>query len=292
MKIIFYTSGVAGSGRLVRGIAIGNALKRKKINCDFIIVNSSSFAHLCDQLDIRHIEIPAENSDQLSKENISNSILYKTITGLKPDILIVDLLWFSLYHFIDELKCRKIFICHQVYDTFFSIQLPERELQFNEEQYDFLLAIEPFHSKIQLKNINPIILRNRDEILPRDKVFSKLNLDPSKDVCLYAFNNRPGDFDKYRKKYSYLEYEYQMIYTSNYTGGLFPVIDYYNAFDFIVCAAGYNQFWEVIYFNKDAVFEHVPLHFSSTEKRVAECMDYQFDENGADQLVDIIFNQK
>jgi hypothetical protein len=292
LKIAYYTSGILGSGRLVRGIAIGNALKRKKINCEFSILSSSSFAHLCDQFGFRHIEIPIENSDQLSKEKITDSILYKMITELNPDILIVDLLWFSLYHFLDELKCKKIFICHQVFDNFFSIQLPETELQFNEKQYDLLLAIEPFHSKINFKNINPLILRNRNEVLSREDAISRLNLDPSKDICLYAFNNRPGDFDKYKKKYSYLENVYQMVYTSNYSGGLFPVIDYFNAFDFIVCAAGYNQFWEVIYFKKEAVFEHVPLNFSSTEKRVAECIDYQFDENGADQLVDIILNEK
>jgi len=290
LKIVFYTSGIEGSGRLVRGIAIGNALKRKKINCDFIIINSSSFTHLCDQLDVRHIEIPVENEIQLSKEKYIDSILYKTIIELNPDILIVDLLWFSLYHFIDELKCKKVFICHQVYNNFFSIKLLEGELQFNEKQYDLQLAIEPFHSKIQLTNINPIILRNKDEILSREDSLAKLKLDSSRDVCLYAFNNRPGDFDKYRKKYSYLENEYQMVYTSNYSGGLFPIIDYFNAFDFIVCAAGYNQFWEIIYFNKDAVFEHVPLKFSSTEKRYLECSDYQFDENGADQLVDTILN--
>ena len=288
MKILFYTSGVAGSGRLVRGIAIGNALKRKKINCDFTILSSSSFAHLCDQLEIKHIEIPIESEEQLSKEQITSSTLYKTITKINPDILIVDLLWFSIYNFIDELNCKKVFICHQVVDNFFTIKMPEKELRFNEKQYDLLLSIEPFRSKIKFKNINPLILRNRDEILSREEALTKLNLDPSKEVCLYAFNNRPGDFDKFRKKYSYLEDVYQMVYTSNYSGGLFPVIDYFNAFDFIVCAAGYNQFWEVIYFNKEAVFEHVPLNFSSTERRVTECSDYQFDENGADQLVDII----
>jgi hypothetical protein len=292
LRIIYYTSGISGSGRLVRGIAISNAFKRKKIDCEFIIINSSSFAYLCDQLDIKHIEIPIENEDQLSKEKFANSVLYKTITELNPDILIVDLLWFSVFNFIEKLKCKKIFICHQVDDIFFSPQLLEKKLQFNEKQYDLLLAIEPFDSKIKFKNINPIILRNRDEIFPRKDALIKLNLDPSKDVCLYAFNNRPGDFDKYKKKYSYLENVYQMVYTSNYSGGLFPVIDYFNAFDFIVCAAGYNQFWEVIYFKKEAVFEHVPLNFSSTERRLEECIDYQFDENGADQLVDIISNQK
>lgn len=142
-----------------------------------------------------------------------------------------------------------------------------------------------------MKQINPLILRNRDEILSRKEAIKALCLDGSRDICLFAFNGRPGDFEKNKRKYSYLESAgYQMVYTSNYEGGLFPVVDYFNAFDFIVCAAGYNQFWEAIYFGKEAVFENVPLNFSSTEKRIDECIDFHFDENGADQIVQLMLN--
>jgi hypothetical protein len=290
LRIIYYTTGIVGSGRLVRGIAIGNALKRKKINCDFILINSSSFAHLCDLLDIQHIEIPIENANQLSRSNFADSILYKTITGLNPDILIIDMLWFSLYYFIEELKCKKIFICNYVIEKFFSMELPSDKLEINPRHYDLLLSIEPFKCSVPMKPINPILLRNRDEIYTRKEAIDKLNLDKSKDACLYAFNNHPGDFDKYKKKYSYLEDVYQMIYTTNYKGGLFPVIDYFNAFDYIVCGAGYNMFWEVIYFNKEAAFENFPLKFSNTEYRIDNCQEFYFEKNGGDQLVDIIMN--
>ena len=292
MKIVYYTSGISGSGRVVRGISIGNALKRKNVHSEYLILSSSPFAHFADRLGISHVEIPVEDEHQLSKENYENSELYGTISALDPDILLVDLLWFSLYRFIHELPCKKIFLCHQVFDRFFTIPLKEEKISIRPEDYNMLLAVEPFTCSIPMRQINPIILRNRDEILPRAEALDRLNLNDNQKVSLFAFNGHPGDFERYKKKYSYLEDTggYQMIYTTIYKGGIFPIVDYFNAFDFIITAAGYNSFWEVMFFNKEAVFENIPLNFSSTERRIRECQEYTFDENGANQLVDIIMS--
>ena len=289
MNIVYYTSGISGSGRVVRGISIGNALKRKDVHCSYTIVNSSSFAHLAARLGISHIEIPVEDEDQLSRRRYRSSELYKTIIALAPDVLLIDLLWFNLYHFISELPCKKIFLCHQVFDRFFTIPLEGGAISIRPQDYDLLLAVEPFSCSIPMRQINPIILRNRDEILLREKALELLQLDGSQPISLFAFNAHPGDFERYKKKYNYLEDAgYQIIYTTNYKGGIFPIVDYFNAIDFIITGAGYSAFWEVIFFEKEAVFENFPLMFSSTERRLRECIDYTFDENGADQLVDII----
>jgi hypothetical protein len=289
LNIVYYTSGISGSGRVVRGISIGNGLNRNNIRCNYTILSSSKFAHLADRLGIAHREIPAEDEHQLDPHNFHNSALYTTLVALQPDVLIIDLLWFNLYHFIEELSCKKIFICHQVYDRFFSIPLESGTISIRPEDYDLLLAVEPFHSSIPMEHIEPIILRNRNEILPRHKAIELLNLKPEQRNCLFAFNAHPGDFDRYKKKYNYLEDGgYQMVYTTNYRGGIFPIVDYFNAFDFIVTGAGYSAFWEVIYFDKEAVFENFPLMFSSTVRRLQECSDYRFTENGADQLAKII----
>ncbi len=291
MNIVYYTSGISGSGRVVRGISIGNALKRKKVECNYTILSSSAFAHLADILDISHLEIPPEDEDQLSPKNYRNSELFKTMTALAPDILLIDLLWFKLYYFVHELHCKKIFLCHQVFDRFFTIPLEGGAISIRPQDYDLLLAVEPFSCSIPMRQINPIILRNRDEILPREKALELLQLDGSKPVSLFAFNAHPGDFERYKKKYNYLEdADYQMIYTTNYKGGIFPIVDYFNASDLIVCGAGYNSFWEVIYLNKEAIFVPTRAIFESGERRIEECQEYSFNENGADQLVDIIMN--
>jgi hypothetical protein len=286
MKIVYYTSGVTGSGRVVTGIAIGNALTRKGMQQEFTILSSSPFATLAE--DFHHQEIPIEDDNALSALNYQSSTLFHSLNALGTEVLIVDLLWFPLHHFIRELTCKKILICRQVDDRFFSLPLHGGSLDFDRSRFDLVLATEPFDSIVPMERINPIIIRNRNEILPRPEALKRLALDETRPNCLFAFNGHPDDFNRVKKKYSYLEDVYRMVYSTNYHGGLFPAADYFNAFDFMVCGAGYNQFWEAIFFDKEAVFEPTETVFEDQERRVRECQEHYFDENGADQLVELI----
>ena len=286
MKVVYYTPGLTGWGRVVIGISIGNALKRKGVECEYIILSNKDTSRITG--DIKNIVTPFEDDKQLSAINYLSSVLYKTLAELKPDLLLVDLIWFTLFNFIDVLPCKKIFLCHQVDDGFFSMDYPDVKMQFNSRQYDFILGIEPFKTVIDMQMINPIVLKNRDEILNRDEVLTRLNLGGGRGVCLFSFNKNTGNFDHLIKKYSYLEDIYDMVYAHKHKDGLFPEVDYFNAFDFMVCSGGYNQFWEAVYFNKEAVFEPLPLTHESQERRIAECQEFYFNENGADQLVDIM----
>ncbi len=291
MKIVYYTSGVSGSGRVVRGISIGNAFRRQGKKVDFIILSSSPFAHLADIFAFKHREIHIESENKLSKTNYPDSELYHTLTSLNPDILMIDLLWFSTNNFIKELPCKKIFLWQRMDDRFFTIDLPEGAISFKPESYDLVLAIEPFKGEGPKRQINPLIIRNRDEILQREQALKELNLDESQKNCLLAINAHPRDFDKASKRYSYLrDMGYRMVTTTNYEGGIFPVVDYFNAFDLIICGASYNSFWEAVYFDKEAIFVPTHTRFVDGERLISEYRNYTFNENGADQLVDIVMS--
>ncbi len=289
MNVVYYTSGLTGTGRLVMGLSVGNALKRNKIDCQYTILSGSQFGHLADALGIAHREIPLEDENYLRIDNFQYSELYGAISELKPDLLLVDLLWFPLYHFIDDLFCKKIFLSRQVDNAFFAVPDGKSLLQFDPGQYDRVFAIEPFTSKIPMERINPLVLRNRDEIHPRDEALSALGLNESDRNCLIAYNGHPGDFDRVYGEYSSLEDQgFRLVSSTNYAGGIFPVVDYFNAFDLIVCGAGYNAFWEARYFKKEAIFIPTDAMFVSGEKRIRECKDFHFSGNGADQLASII----
>jgi len=291
LNILYYTSGLTGAGRVVLGISIGNALRRNNVRCRYTILSSSRFGFLSG--DFTHLDVPVEPAEKYSLNNYKHSELYKTIVEYKPDILVVDLLWFTLHNFIRGLDCKKIFLCRQVHDRFFTISSPDGALSFHPDAYDTCLAIEPFTPKIKMKQINPLIIRNHNEILSRTSALQELGLADSGDkkVCLFAFNGKPHEFAEIKKMYSYLEDEgYIMVYSTNYQGGLFPTVDYFNAFDLIICGGGYNSFWEAVYFNKDALFVPVKRRFEDQGWRISNCRDYSFTENGADQLVRIIMD--
>jgi len=290
MKVLYLTSGATGSGRVVRGISIGNAFRRNKVKCDYTILSGSRFSFLADSLNIKRLDIPLENIDRFSQKECRNTIFYQTLVSQNPDVVIVDLIWFTLHNFINELEYKKIFLCRQVDDRFFSIDFPGNPISFQPENYDRVLSIEPFKGSFPMESINPLVIRNRDEILSRDDAISQLKLDTDREVCILSYSGHPGDFKRVKKTYSHLEDVYQMVYTTTYEEAIFPVMDYYNASDLIVCGAGYNSFWEVIYLNKEAIFVPTRAIFESGERRIKECQDYSFNENGADQLVDIVMN--
>lgn len=290
MRVIYYTAGLTGSGHIVKGISIYNAFKRKGKSFDYLILNNMpSFASLADHFAIPHREIPVENEVDLSAQNYQTSILYRTLVELNPDVLLVDLFWFTLHHFLPDLPCKKVFLCRQIDDKAFRIPLDSGAIQFRPEDYDLVLAVEPFKTGIPMEHINPIIIRNRNEIMGRDQALESLGLQGTRKNCLFALNGRKGEFEYYRKTYSYLEdVGYTMVYSSNYRDGLFPVVDFFNAFDLIISAAGYNAFWEAIYFKKESIFLPQQRRFEDQRRRVEECQEYSFDSNGADELVKLI----
>ncbi len=286
MNIVFYTSAISGAGRLVIAMSIGNAFIRKGIKCRYTIIHTSPVSHLADDFD--NIKIPLETEEELSKKNYHKSILFKTLKKLKPDVLLVNHQWYMIYNFIHELVCKKIYLSDYVYDAHFRIPLPEEDLVFNPRQYERVLAIEPFTCPIPMGTINPLVLRNQDEILTRDKALRHIGQDGSKKIALYAFSGNPEDQECFMKKFSSIDKEYEFVRMSLYSGSLFPLVDYYNAFDFIVCSGGYNFVWDSVFFNKKAHFIPVNTKFSDQNVRIKNSRKYTFDINGADQLVDII----
>ena len=294
MNILYYTSGITGSGHIVQGISILYGLKRNGIQCNFKILHNSAMGFLAERAGVSHQAIPFENENQLSPNHYSVSKLYQVIVSFKPDILLVDISWFMLHSFIDTLSCKKVFLARQLPERVFSVPLSDGMITFDPDHYDRVIQTEPYDAPIEMVQINPIVIRNREEILSGHEALRQLGIaktgtDDSKPVCLFAFNGNPGDFQRIKKTYSYLEEEgYSMIYSTNYKGGLFPLVDYFNAVDLLICGAGYNSFWEAVYFEKEAIFVPVPTRFENQFQRVDEWNGDTFRENGADQLAEII----
>ncbi|PKL38560.1 MAG: hypothetical protein CVV44_11810 [Spirochaetae bacterium HGW-Spirochaetae-1] len=289
MNIVFYTSGRTGTGRLIRGLCVATALKRKGIDCTFTIISGSPFSHLAGTVGVRHVEIPLEDGTRLSRENFHRSALFSTLCSLEPHIILVDLNWFALHHMIRELPGKKIFLSRQVADRFFTLAAKDETLAFNPAQYDRIFAIEPFASAVPMERLNPFILRNHDEIFTREEAMEKLGLNAGDRHCLISHNGEPGEFRQLQKDFSYLkDAGYVPAYSTSYDDGIFPIVDYFNAFDLIVCGGGYHAFWEAVYFEKEFIPIPMPRLHENQHQRIELCKDYHFTENGADELADII----
>ncbi len=289
MNIVYYTSSTTGFGRLIYGISIENAFRRRGIDVNFTIISYPVKFLLGRKLN--HIIVPYEPENELSRETFQKSAIYKKLKKLKPDVLLVNHLWFTLYHFLDDLPCKKIYLSDSVEDRFFRIKLGDSAIKFTEMNFDRTIAIEPFKSGIPMEEVSPLLQRNRDEILERGKALDFLNRDGSGKLALYGLDGHPYETEELRKRNKELEREgYDIIRPTDYGADIYPVADYYNALDLLICGGGYTQVWEAVYFGKEALFEPKKLRFSDQSDRVRRAENYQFTENGADRLVDIIMN--
>ncbi len=294
MRVLFCSSGVAGSGHVALGLSIGNALRRRAkaapgAEAEYrLLCVDSPFAPLAGRLGFDIVTVPPEGERELGPGSYASSALYRAIVDYSPDLLVVDLFWFPLDSFLASLPCRKVLLVRQVDPRFFSIPLLDRELRLRPGDYDLILRTEPgFETPFPSGEIDPIVIMNHDEILDRNEALANLRLAPDERACLFAFNGAEGEGAMAWKSFSYLEDEgWRVVRSDNRSGGLFPAARWFNAFDLLVCGAGYSAFWEARYFGKEAFFVPYPRRFEDQARRIALFSDYTPRANGADELVD------
>lgn len=285
LRIAYYTAAVTGSGNTVLGIAIWNALRRAAIDCEFVMVGTLGMPELAEAQGIRTLPLGPETFESLSEERFRTSNTFSTLQDLAADILIVNLAWFTTHRIVQDLPGRSVLLLRQVAEEFFGYVHNDRLVELDPSVYGQVVAIEPWPLPFPALQIDPIVMRNADELLPRASAAAALGLDPNQPTALIATNGKPGEYEELCDTYSYLEDQYQLYCSSNHYGGVFPIVDYFNAFDFIVCSAGYNAFWEAVYLEKPAVFVPNPRRFEDQSWRIKQCQEYRFSGNGADQLV-------
>lgn len=295
MRVLFYSGGLAGSGHIVLGLALAAALRRRGGGLEqeySILTVTNDFVHLAELEGVALQQIPAEDAHALGPLHYRSSALYKAIMAAAPDILVVDMHWFAIDAFIDSLPCRKVVLFRQVDPAFFAIDVLGRSLRFRPESYDLVLATEPgFTLPFAATTIEPLIIRNRDEILSCADARAELGLAASARTCLFPFNGHSWEGADAWKSFSYLEDEGWTVFRSyNRQGGLFPAVHWFNAFDMLVCGAGYSAFWEARYFDKEAFFVPFKRNFENQPARIAAGSDYIPSANGADQLVNMLLS--
>ncbi len=288
MRILFYTGGATGSGHIVGGLSVANAFKRAGVTHDFQLLSvETPFAGLAQSQGVDVRTIPLEDDDALGPAQWRDSELFRSIDAFRPDILIVDLFWFALDAFIRELPCRKAILIRQVDPRFFRFRVRDRELAFRPADYDLVAGIEPgFRLPFLTESLEPLVMRNRDEIKSEAEARADLRIGPGRRACFFGFNGNAWEGAEVWKSFDYLESEgWQVVRSDNRSGGLFPAVDWFNAFDLLVVGAGYNAFWEARYFDKQAFFAPFPRNFEDQRHRIRVNSDYVPAENGADQLV-------
>lgn len=180
----------------------------------------------------------------------------------------------------------KVPLCRQVEKRFFTITTSDGQEAFDPTAYDSIYKIEPFQLPFPAVELNPIVIRNHDEILSREAALSRLGIDGKRSVCLVSYSGSDGKHQPLLEEANKLGTTMEQVTVSN--GEKFPVVDCFQAVDLVISTAGYNSFWEVRYFRKNSIFIPMPKRFENQDQRLHTCRELNFDDNGADQLIQAI----
>jgi len=288
MNIVFFGSGI-GSGHAIHAASVFFAFRRAGIKTRFILISDGEFGRLVEP----YFELIKVNMQpQLFLKQDRETEIYMLLKNLDIDFLIVYGIWMPLFPILDDFSFKKIILFRQYEDWWFRLVTKKHgELAFNPDQYDCTISVEPNFSREGWLSINPLIIRNRDEILDREKAREALVAETGRRICVLAHNGRKGELAEIETQIEDFRQKYQMIVTSNRNKqSLFPLADYYNGIDFIIGGAGYNLFYETRFFNIDASFLPQKRKNEDQRWRVITNNTYKFTQNGSDQLVEIMRN--
>jgi hypothetical protein len=286
MRIAYFCFGI-GSGYLVRAASVFFALKRNNIDCEFFALTDCRYNHVVKPF-FKHIFINPQ-PETLFKQDRKTE-LYLNLKKLSPDILIVDCVWVPIYPILDDFDFNKILLIRKVSEKWLSVPLPGGEIiNINPEDYTMAYSVEPNFTLPGFGELNPIVIRNPDEIMTRDMVLKRLKVPTKKKFCLVAHNGIEGEIDRLIKEAGQLPSEYYVKITTNKDGkGIFPLADYAMGIDLLIAGSGYSTFYETRYLKIPAILKPFNRNNDDLAWRIKVNKNYNFKINGADQLVDKI----
>jgi hypothetical protein len=274
-RIAYVTAGNLGCGHLVRGIAIRRALRRLNYRCDFGI-----FAPAPRNLDIDEsirseisfVAMPERELNQRARAR--HSALRIALTRFRPDLVVVDMFWAAMFHVLRSLAVPAWLLVRKVPNWWWRV---DRTISFDSRQYERVFRIEPCSLPMESTALNPLVVCNLNECaMPHELRAHWPGAAGSLEVLVHA--GRAGE----RQTLANLAAPGRPLRTI----ARFPACRWLPAADRIVCAAGYNSFWESKWLGYFAKCTFLPFTRSADDQawRLHACSQVLMSANGADEL--------
>ncbi len=279
MKVGFYTQGNGGAGHLARGLAIERGLRRAGFTGEYRIIGCRPGVPF--PLPDNYVVADDTPRAFAQKETALQTPVAEALFAFRPDLLIVDIWWFPLFHILPELDCEAWLILDWKPKVW--LEGPPSH-PFPGHQYARVIAIEPFRRDQIRETIDPIVICNPDEAQPENALRERFDVPPEKSLIVRLQAGWPGEE---KELFGSEDPNEHVLTFSPFTRqSLFPAAEWLNGADKIFCGSGYNAFWEARwmgYFDR-TVFFPFKRSIDSQEWRARACATASMTENGADVL--------
>lgn len=283
-KITWLALGKTGLGHAgIWALAFWNAALRLKKDIDLQVFVQQDFA-----AKVLGPHLPKIILLNPGQENLLSDFLNRN----PPDILVSEMHWFAVQPVLETLKAcgtQAVYLARQVHKDFFHPTQLQPRHWFQPDRWDLCFGLEMWEAPQGFAFLNPMIMKEPQEILPAAKAKALLGTKTAQPTCVLAETGNPDDRLRVwdlEERYRHLGYETIVMGPGRFWH--FPLIDLFNGIDFLVTGAGYNTFWESRYYHKQSHFLVCPRQFEDQKERVRKFADASVPKNGAEELVDIL----
>jgi len=276
MRIAYFTGGDVGAGHLMRGLAIGRALRRAGIAAEYRMFGPQLRFPILATLD--YDVVPLVPAELRNAALAPVSALGRAITAYAPDLLIADLYWAPLRH-LPIAGCEAWLLIRSCPRAWFG---GPPDARFDPRRFTRIIGIEPVHPGVVTEHVDPVVVCNPDECRPPGALRAHLGVAPGAPLVVVTHAGVPGEIDALAESAS------ESVVRCDLLGdaALFPLAEWLGDADAVIAGAGYNSFWEAQWLGwaPRTTFTPFTRMIDDQAWRIANCGSYRMRANGADTL--------
>lgn len=291
-KILFHCVNGTGLGHITRTLAVIRQVKRLAPDSEILVLTSSEHAGLLWQEGIASVKVPSfevlQADQRIPVVQLSHAIVAQTVAIFRPDAIVTESQPTGMFSefFSSLLSVRKRIFIFGRFPNYLSNSYYRLGLQV------FGRVIMPYHEhEKELVGVDfgdravwvgDMFARSADELLPRDEARRRLKLPAERLVCYVGLGGGGNPQNNVLLNwvldtltaFKNLEIVYARQPLAPCSADLekrervksiahFPMLEYFNAFDLAISAAGFNC-GELVHAGVPAIW--VPLGPPSTDQ--------------------------
>lgn len=284
MRIAYFTAGTIGAGHLVRGIGVGRALARAGVRAEYRMFGPRLPFAAATRADYSTIEVrPDELRDPRAAPS---STLAGALEAFAPDLLLVDMFWAPLRRLLPLRACESWLLVRRCPPQWFA---GPAGLPFAPSQFRRIIGIEPIEHPALHEVIAPVVVCNPDECRPRGALRERLGVPDGRRLVVIAHAGLPEEMARLDPGLDAdgpgappFVHRFDLFDPQ----APFPLAEWLGGADAVVCASGYNAFWEARWLGwlERTRFTAFARQIDDQAWRLAHCARHEMRENGADVL--------
>lgn len=277
MRIAYLTGGTVGAGHLVRGVAIGRALRRAALDVTYRMFGPPLPFPVSTRLDYE--AFPLDTAAFRDPARVGASVLGQALTAFAPDLLIVDLYWGIVHHLLPLPGCEAWLLARSVPKAWFG---GPPDTRWDAKRFGRVVGIEPMSNAAVRDRVDPVVVCNPDERQPRGALRARLGVADDASLVVVTHAGNPGEIDSLARGAGAAVVRCDLFDDA----ALFPLAEWLGDADRVVAGAGYNSYWEARWLGWSDRTTFTPFNRAIDDQRwrIATCGGYRMQANGADTL--------